>query len=295
MIKLRVVGSSEDHAELILSNKPRGKRGTHTVAIDKKLLGVLQDAVYGRRQLDKNAAATARALEPRMEPRIPPREIQRQLRAGLSPARVARAAAVDEAYVDQFYPPILYERAGVIQDAHVLHLEKPRLGRSGLPLGEAVEANLAARRVALGGEALANAWTATRQDGQPWTILLTFPFRGRSRTARWRYDARTRELTPANKLAADVGWVAPGARPSTAKTASTRPAVRRAPARKRTAKKTVRKPPAKKRAPARKRTAKKRAPARKRPAKKTARKRPAARRAPARKRAAARRRPARRR
>ena len=48
---------------------------------------------------------------------------------------------------------------------------------------------------------------ATRQEGQPWIVSLIFPFRGRARTARWRFDQRTRSLEPANKLAIDVGWI----------------------------------------------------------------------------------------
>lgn len=321
LIRLRVVGSSEDHSELILSNKPRGKRGSHKVVIDKKLLDVLQEAVYGRRELEREAVRAQRALEPRAEPKIPPREIQRQLRAGASPAEVARAAGVDEAYVDQFYPPIVYERVGVIQDAHELHQEKPRLGPSKLPLGDAVEVNLAARRVNMSEEALTNAWSATRKDGQPWTILFTFPFRGRSRTARWRYDPRVRELTPQNKIAIDVGWVSPSARVTPAQranaasarasssrqpTASRKPAGKtRAGTKKKPKKRAARKrtPPkrtAKKRA-APKRTAKKRAApkrkaaAKKRAAPKRTAKKTASRRKPATRRKAATRTPSRRR
>ena len=55
MRKLRVIGSSPDFDELILSNKPRGRTGSHVVAIDKRLLDVLQKAVYGRRDQAKPA------------------------------------------------------------------------------------------------------------------------------------------------------------------------------------------------------------------------------------------------
>ena len=50
MIKLRVVGASDDNEKLILSNKPRGKKGSHVVSIDKRLLDALSDAMYSRRE-----------------------------------------------------------------------------------------------------------------------------------------------------------------------------------------------------------------------------------------------------
>src|SRR5439155_7010471 len=112
-----------------------------------------------------------------------------------------------EEYVEQFLTPVLYERDGVIQEAQGLYQEQQRLGPSSLPHGEAVAANLASRRVRMDEDALADAWTATRQEGQPWVVILTFPFRGRARTARWRFDQRTHSLEPVNKLAIDVGWI----------------------------------------------------------------------------------------
>src|SRR5205807_767123 len=175
------------------------------VAIDRRLLDVLQKAVYGRRDRAKPQHHMPARIE--IESKRPLREIQQFLRAGQSPAQVARAAGVTEEYVEQFLTPVLYERAGVIQDAQALYQEKQRLGPSSLPLGEAVAANLVSRRVRLDEDALADAWMATRQEGQPWIVSLIFPFRGRARTARWRFDPRTRSLEPANKLAIDVGWI----------------------------------------------------------------------------------------
>ncbi|MGZ4143127.1 MAG: septation protein SepH [Actinomycetota bacterium] len=207
MKRLRVIGSSEDNDELVLSNKPKGRVGSHIVAIDKRLLDVLQNAMYARRGEGRSERPPQRA-EPASA--IPPREIQRHLRAGYTATHVARLAGVSEEYVEQFLTPVLYERRGVIADAQSLYLEKQRLGRSHLPLGEAVLANLALRRVRFDEDTLADAWSASRQEGQPWTIGLAFPFRGRTRTARWRFDQRARTLEPANKLAADVGWISNG-------------------------------------------------------------------------------------
>lgn len=304
MKKLRVIGSSPDFEELILSNKPRGRTGSHVVAIDKRLLDALQKAVYGRR--DQARVKPVVPAKPEIESKLPLKEIQQFLRAGQSPAQVARTAGVTEEYVEQFLTPVLYERAGVIADAQALFQEKQRLGPSSLPLGESVAANLASRRVRLDEEALAGAWTATRQEGQPWVVSLTFPFRGRGRTARWRFDQRTRALEPANKLAIDVGWIggsrarahiasSNGSKPAGAKKKIARKATprRKAAARKPASRKAAkRKPAARRKAATRRKPAARRKPAR---AKKTSRRstsRKAARRSTSRKKAAPRRKPA---
>ncbi|HLW16048.1 MAG TPA: septation protein SepH [Actinomycetota bacterium] len=314
MRKLRVIGSSEDFEELILSNKERGRTGSHVVAIDKRLLDVLQKAVYGRR--DQARVRPVVPAKPEIESKLPLKEIQQSLRGGQSPAQIARAAGVTEEYVEQFLTPVLYERAGVIADAQALFQEKQRLGPSSLPLGEAVAANLASRRVRLDEEGLADAWTATRQEGQPWVISLTFPFRGRARTARWRFDQRTHSLEPANKLAIDVGWIggsrarayiasangsksgekATAKKPARKKPARKKASPRKKPTRRPSSRKPARrKPAARKKAPPRKkatRRATSRKPARRKPA---ARKKAPARRKPAaRKKTSARRKPARR-
>ena len=296
MRKLRVIGSSPDFDELILSNKPRDRAGTHSVAIDKRLLDVLQKAVYGRREAAKNERRAHAPARIESESKLPLREIQQLLRAGQSLGQVARKAGVTEEYVEQFLTPVLYERAGAIQDAQALFQEKARLGQSSLPLGEAVAANLSARRVNLDEEALADAWTASRQEGQPWVVGVTFPFRGRARTARWRFEPRSHTLEPANKLAADVGWIASSraqaylaARNGSKAEAGGKTAAK--PARKRvTRKKPARKRKAVAKKPTRRRKAVSRKPARRKPA----RRKPAARkkavsRKPARKKTAPRR------
>jgi DUF3071 family protein len=310
--KLRVIGSSEDFDELILSNKPKGRQGSHVVAIDKRLLDVLQKAVYGRRDQAKADKRMPARIE--SDSKLPPREIQRFLRAGRSLAQVAREAGMSEEYVEQFLTPVLYERAGVIQEAQGVYQEKQRLGPSSLPLGEAVAANLTSRRVHLDEDALADAWSASRQEGQPWVVSLTFPFRGRARTARWRFDQRTRSLEPVNKLAVDVGWITggraraaasspngskPNVRKSTRKGAARKKVARKATKRKAAPKRkavTRRKPAARRKATGRRKSAarKKAAPRRKPAARRKPARRKAATRKPASRRKAATRKPARR-
>jgi hypothetical protein len=281
--KLRVIGSSEDFEELILSNKPKGRTGSHVVAIDKRLLDVLQKAVYGRR--DQARVRPVVPAKPEIESKLPLKEIQQSLRAGQSPAQIARAAGVTEEYVEQFLTPVLYERAGVIADAQALFQEKQRLGPSSLPLGEAVAANLASRRVRLDEEGLADAWTATRQEGQPWVVSLTFPFRGRARTARWRFDQRTHFLEPANKLAVEVGWIGGSRARAYIASANGSKSEKKATGKKTARKKTSARKPTSRRKPAKRKPARKKA-TRRPTSRKPARRKPAARRKPVRKKAA---------
>lgn len=211
MIKLRLIGPSSDLESIILSSRPRGKRGSHLLKVDDRLLKSVEDvlAQRGKKKAEEQRQA-ARPGAPREMPRIPPREIQRLLRAGRSPEQVAQIAGVDERYVEQFYTPVLYERAGIIRDAQAAVVEKQRKGLSGAPLGESVARSLRQRRVKMSAEDFQRRWDATRADGQPWSVSFTFTFRGRERRATWRFEPQTRRLQPANALAADVGWVPNG-------------------------------------------------------------------------------------
>lgn len=273
MIKLRVVGTSDDHEKLILSNKARGTRGSHVVTIDKRLLDALSDAMYARRQAKAEQRAAAFAIPERVEPKVPPKEVQQQLRAGKGVEQVAATTGLSEAYVRRLEGPVTYERIEVINEAQERAVEKPRAGRSALALGAAVEANLASRRVTLDEDRLAGAWHATRRGTDPWVVTFSFPYRGRARTARWIYDPRARTLTAANRIGAEMGWAARGAR----RTAAGKPSIAR------------KKPSARK-----KTTARRKATARKKPTarrKTTARKKPSARRKTARRKATARKKP----
>jgi hypothetical protein len=291
LIKLRVVGSSNDNDNLILSSKKQGRRGSHVVPIDEKLFRVLEDVVRKRRAQQKGEQQARRAT---MRPKLAPREIQQLLRAGKPVEQVARLAGVDAPWIERFLGPVLDERAVAIQDSQGARLEKPRLGLSSLPLGEAVARNLRARRVRITEDELKAAWDASRSDTQPWVITLTFPYRGREQRAMWRFDPRTGEVSAGNRLGSDVGWAADTRRsapigPRTAGTA--RPTAKRAKrVTKKGAKRTARKPAQKttrKKASPRKPT--RRAATRRKP---VTRRKPAARRPKARKPAA--RRPARR-
>ncbi|MEX2556900.1 MAG: septation protein SepH [Actinomycetota bacterium] len=269
MIKLRVVGSSNDLENLILTSRKQGRRGSHVVPIDEKMFRTLEDVVRKRRAKQKGEQPARRVSA---DSKLAPRDVQRLLRAGKPVEQVAKQAGVDVAWIERFLGPVLDERAVAIRDSQNARLEKPRLGLSSLPLGEAVARNLRARRVRISDDELKAAWDASRSDSQPWVISLTFPYRGKEQRAVWRFDPRTGEVSAGNRLGSDVGWVADSRRPAAPSSASRpRPAAKRPAAKKTAAKK----------APARKSAATKRRAA---PKRKVAKKTTARRRTPARRR-----------
>ncbi|MFY9587862.1 MAG: septation protein SepH, partial [Actinomycetota bacterium] len=245
VIKLKLVGASTDLEHLVFSAAAKkGKRGSHVAAIDDKLFRVLEDVVRKRKSKEKGEPAPKK---PSVEPKLPPREVQRLLRAGRSVEQVARSAGMDARWVQRFLGPVLDERTIAIQDLQKARLEKPRLGISGVPLGESVVRNMRARRVKITEEELADAWDASRVDGAPWTVTLTFTYRGRQQRAVWRYDPHRREVTSANRLGSDLGWVSDARRARAMRAATAKPAAR--------PKKTARKPAARRKTATRRKPA----------------------------------------
>ena len=266
MIKLKLVGASTDLEHLVFRTNKGGRRGSHVTDIDDRLFRVLEDVVRKRRAKEKGQPPPPK--KPAAEPKLAPREVQRLLRAGRTVESVARSAGMDVAWVERFLGPVLDERTIAIQSSQRARLEKPRLGMSGLPLGDSVARNLRARRVKITDAELADAWDASRVDNQPWVISLSFSYRGREQKATWRYDPHARELSAINRLASDVGWVPDGRRP-----AAPRPARATVAPRKRTTR-SKKRPVATRGAAPKRRTSAKRRTA---PKRRTATKRPAAR------------------
>ncbi|MGH2727043.1 MAG: septation protein SepH [Actinomycetota bacterium] len=272
MIKLRVVGSSNDLESLILTSRKQGRRGSHVVAIDEKLFRTLEDVVRKRRAQEKAEAPRRSAAETKMAPR----DVQRLLRAGRPVDQIAKLAGMPVAWIERFLGPVLDERAVAIQDSQRARLEKPRLGLSSLPLGDAVARNLRARRVRITDAELAAMWDASRADAQPWVISLTFPYRGSEQRAVWRFDPRTGEVSAGNRLGSDIGWVAQARRaaaPSPKRAAPKKAATKRKPPAKRKTASSKRKPAPKRKPLARRKSAAKRRtasrPARRAPARRT--------------------------
>jgi hypothetical protein len=140
----------------------------------------------------------------RSDSQLSPREIQSLLRAGRPPNVIARQAGIDEQRVERWLPPIEAERTQVIRSVLGSRQSKARLGQSMDVVGDALRANLAAKRVDIDAE---GEWQATRQDSDDfWTVTLQYENRGRTQQAQWTYSADSGDVTPANALAADIGW-----------------------------------------------------------------------------------------
>lgn len=214
-IKLRPVGISEDGLSLILATRANARRGPYRLALDESLLLQLEAA-----RAKVRAAEAAPEPEPapveappepvRVESKLTVREIQALLRQGRSVQTIAKRAGVAEEWVERFEVPIVWERAGMATRAQRATLVKARSGTSALPLGEAVLANLKARRIVMPPDAYEAAWDSTRnaKTGR-WTITFTFAARGRSHVAQWVYDPEAGEVHATNKLAAELGWMQP--------------------------------------------------------------------------------------
>ncbi len=137
---------------------------------------------------------------------LSPAEIQSRLRSGATVRSVAKAAGTDEEWIRRWEQPIVAERATELQAALAMRLERSRLGRSKDALGRAVEVNLAKRHVA----AEDIAWEASRRRDGRWRVAVSYPHRGRKRSATWTWSPRDGELAPASDAARDLGFTRKG-------------------------------------------------------------------------------------
>lgn len=210
---LKPVGVSDDGTEVLLAPRT-GARPAFRLRIDDSLV----------EQLVAAKDLVARTAGPEAAPRaaesvtslLSIKEIQSLLRQGRSAAAIAKKAGVDPTWVERFEAPIIWERAGMAQRAQRTTLVRSRRGASELPLGEAVEVNLRARRIALNPDQIAAAWDSVKDArGGTWTVRFAFPSRGRSRIAEWSYDPEADEVHALNELASELGWVEPTRRRKT--------------------------------------------------------------------------------
>lgn len=218
MTRLHLLGFTPDLKGLVFTGRRGGKRGTYWVPVDKafrQALDQLEEAREERRSGGSKRAEAGRKREavdaalPRATPssRLSPREVQRLLREGRSVRDVAKLAGVDEQWVERFMGPVVEEQAGVIQMTRSSYQDRARLGRSGLPIGEAVRRNLDQRKATADTLAqLEEGWSARRARAQSWTVRLRFRHRGKRRTAEWEFRKDTRAVRPRNQLARELGW-----------------------------------------------------------------------------------------
>ena len=109
--------------------------------------------------------------------------------------------------MERLAEPVIAERIGVVQMAQNAVMPRPRLGPSGLPLGEAVRRNLKDRRAPMETlERLDDAWDARLSRAGAWRVFLRFNHRGKRRTAEWEFHKGRRAILPRNRLAGQLGW-----------------------------------------------------------------------------------------
>ncbi len=224
MQKLHLVGFTTDHEGLILSARRGARSGSYLLQID----GALEEAVderRARREEEPEAEDTATsARRSRVESALPVREIQARLRQGRTIAEVARAAGVDADWVERFAPPVLAERAKVIEQVRSVPLRRARLGASVLPIGEAVRRNLADRGVSQTPDEFNAAWTARQVADGRWAVRYAYHHRGHDQTLRFDLDEASGEVSTADRTSGQLGYVAPRSSTPTATSGERRPA-----------------------------------------------------------------------
>ena len=233
MQKLHLVGFTTDHEGLILSARRGTRSGGYTLTVDAALADAVEAVLAHQDEEVETADEPVRT--PRVESNLPVREIQARLRQGRSIAEVAKAAGVDVTWVDRFAPPVLAERAQVIQRVHRAVLRRQRLGPSSHPIGEAVRHNLADRGVLLSPDEFGASWSAKQIGDDRWAVRCAFQHRGKKKVLRYDLDEGSGIVSAADTASKDFGYVTPPATStrraqgsSTQRNTSARPTAKRA-------------------------------------------------------------------
>jgi hypothetical protein len=231
MNRLYLLGFTHDLKGVVFSQRKGGKNATLWIPVDDMFLKAIDkleqarsEAGSAKKGKGKGKAAKGRRAEP--EPakrvilppvgrsqatsRLPASEIQQLLREGRTVKSVVEASKAPQAWVERLLEPVMTERGGVIRLAQRAMMSRPRLGKSGLPLGDAVLRNLEERRATTDTiEGLDDAWDARASHTGRWRIWVKFNHRGKRMTAEWNFNKSTRAVTPRNRLGAQLGWWAP--------------------------------------------------------------------------------------
>jgi hypothetical protein len=223
------LGFTNDLKGVVFSRRKGAKTAAFWIPIDETFLKAVDKLERARRERD--AADSGREPEPpprtervlfpaigRSESRIPASEIQQMLREGRTIEWVAKAAKASREWVERLAEPVSVERTGVVRLAQRAFMPRPRLGRSGLPLGQAIRANLEERRATMGTlDALEEGWDARASRSGPWRVRFRFNHRGSRRVAEWDFVKSTMQIAPRNRLASELGWSPPPDQPRSAR------------------------------------------------------------------------------
>lgn len=226
MVRLHLVGFTTDLKNLIFADERGATSGGFVVSVDSRLRQTLDEVARLDEEVEEYESEELEAPEepeappaPKVVSKLTPKEIQSLLREGKTEEQVARLAGTEVDWIRRFSFAILAERRDVIDAVRAATLAKPRLGPSGMTIGDAVEENLGAKRLRMGTEAIEEAWKAMRKGGR-WQVSFEYESRGQKRLARYSFDPNTREVAPLNDIALELGWradshsIGPGTRPA---------------------------------------------------------------------------------
>jgi hypothetical protein len=234
--QLHVLGVSEDGAALLLGTSKNAAKPTHRIPLDDRLVR----ATRGQLAVNGDRAESA----------LTPKEYQARMRAGASPEEVAKVAGVPVARVMPYFAPVEAERDRIVDEARATIMRRSR-GQDGTrPLGESVDAHLAA---VAGIKDESVTWTARRRGDGAWIVAVSYAARGGRRKAEWLWQSVDKVLSPLDAAAARLGVDLPV---GSVKRRTTRTTARPA-AKKATRKAAPRKAAAKKAAPAKRAATKK--------------------------------------
>lgn len=222
MARLHLLGFTQDLKGVVFTQRKGAKKAAHWVPIDETFLFAIERLERARRDRDADAGHETDELEePEPKPkvvlpaigrseasgRIPVSEIQQLLREGRTVESVIQGVKASRAWVERLAEPVRVERLGVVKLAQAAFMPRPRLGPSGLPLDQAIRRNLEERRATLGTlETIDEGWDARVMRSGPWRIRLRFNHRGSRRVAEWDFVKSTRQISPRNRLASELGW-----------------------------------------------------------------------------------------
>jgi len=132
---------------------------------------LISDELRGATRRDRPRVELAPA-----RPTLAPRDIQALLRAGATPAEIAEQHGMEVSAVERFEAPVQAEKDYALTRARAV-----RIGEGGPTMGDLVLDRLAARGV----DPSSLEWTATREAGEPWQIIVTFVQGAAEHAAHW--------------------------------------------------------------------------------------------------------------
>ncbi|MDP1819333.1 MAG: septation protein SepH [Acidimicrobiales bacterium] len=207
MQKLHLVGFTTDQDGLILSARRGARSGGYTLVLDDALAEAV-DALRARQE-DTDVAGPRSGRADRVESRLPVSEIQVRLRRGRSLKDVAKDAGVEPEWVERFAAPVFAEQAQVIARVRSTFLRRPRLGPSGMRIGDAVRRNLVERGVIMSPAEFDAAWTTQQRADGRWVVRFSFHYRGSNRTLRFDVAEPNGEPVAADSLTGQLAYVTP--------------------------------------------------------------------------------------